>query len=50
MNKASPWLLLIIALMWLLQLVMVPAPAWAGWVNVVALALVGVLELMSPSK
>ena len=45
MHKASPWLLLVIALMWLLEVVMTPA-SWMTWVAIVALAAVGVLELM----
>jgi hypothetical protein len=49
MHKVSPWLFLVIALMWLLQLVMTPA-AWMSWISVIAIALVGVFELMKTSK
>jgi membrane protein implicated in regulation of membrane protease activity len=49
MHKISPWLFLVIALMWLLQLLMTPA-VWMSWVNVIALALVGIFELMRSSK
>jgi len=44
MNKFTPWLFLVIALMWLLPLVMTFA-TWMSWIAVIAMALVGILEL-----
>ena len=46
MHKVTPWLFLVIALMWLLPLVMASA-AWMSWISVIAMALVGILELIS---
>jgi len=47
MHKISPWLFLVIALMWLLPMVGVAAASWMGWVSFIALALIGIMELMN---
>jgi hypothetical protein len=47
MHKISPWMFLIIALMWLLPLVSVDTGVWGAWISVIALALVGIFELIS---
>lgn len=47
MNKFSPWLFIIIALMWLLPMVNVDTAPWGDWIATIALALVGILELMN---
>ena len=46
MHKISPWLFLVIALMWLLPMVGVATDPWGSWVSVIALAVVGILEMM----
>lgn len=50
MHKISPWLFLIIALMWLLPLVGVSTGTWGAWVSVIALVLVGIFELTRGHK
>ncbi|MFH1425307.1 MAG: hypothetical protein ABIG28_01070 [archaeon] len=46
MHKFSPWLFIIIALMWLLPEFMTEG-TWMTWVAIIAMALVGVLELIN---
>jgi hypothetical protein len=46
MQKVSAWLFLLIALMWLLPLIGVNQLGMIGsWVSVVALVIVGIMEL-----
>jgi len=46
MEKITPILWLVIALMWLLPLVNVSTGVWGNWISVVALVVIGVMGLM----
>ncbi len=45
-QKITPWLWLLVALMWLLPLVGVGTSTWGPWLATLAVAGVGVLGLM----
>jgi len=45
MKNLNGWLFLLIALMWLLPLVGVGTGDWGPWVSVIALAVIGFMEV-----
>jgi len=45
MKNINGWLFLLIALMWLLPLVGVSTSTWGTWVAVIALAVIGFMEV-----
>ena len=45
MKNINGWLFLLIALMWLLPLVGVSTSTWGAWISVIALAVIGFMDL-----